>query len=187
MAVSTILQPKERSEDHNPGNGPTSRATTQMEKTHSYSLAHRLGFVAFALAILVPLWQGVSSSADTSPALGADGGVIHRKQSKPILELEHQALVRRDDSPIDVCTRWAHQCESVTRMVLTSADTREKRPSSMVHSTSMAARRPHLPVRHRIHGVSQASLLKYGGSHSHQTMTSCRWTLPIRGRLHHLP
>lgn len=123
MAVNAILQPKERSEGHRPGDGSTSSATTQMEKTHIYSLAHRLGFVAFALAILVPLWQGVSSSADTSPALGADGGVIHRKQNKPILELEHQALMRRDDSPTDVCTRWAHQCESITRKALISADT----------------------------------------------------------------
>lgn len=84
-----------------------SMSACRPEQAITYSSARRLGYVALALTALVPLYLGVSS---TGPAvLGAEAGVIQERRG-PLLDVESNMLVRRDDSPTDVCTRWAHQC-----------------------------------------------------------------------------
>lgn len=74
------------------------------------SFLYRLSAAAFILAILVPLLQGTPWFGHASiPALGVDGGVIREGRS-PVMEYEMESLVRRTDSPTDVCVRWSHQC-----------------------------------------------------------------------------
>ncbi|GAB7341274.1 hypothetical protein MBLNU457_7548t1 [Dothideomycetes sp. NU457] len=67
---------------------------------------YRLGAGVVLLAILVPLLHGYPWTREPSiPKVGVQGGVI-RRDPNPIIETE---IVKRDNSPTDVCTRWAQQ------------------------------------------------------------------------------
>lgn len=70
------------------------------------STMYRFGAAAMALAILLPLLNGVSWVGHVSP-IGVSGGVI-RRNPNPVLDTRTE-LVQRDNSPTDVCVRWAHQ------------------------------------------------------------------------------
>lgn len=77
---------------------------------------YKIGLATLALAVSVPLTHGTPWNAGiATPALGVKGGVI-RRDPNPVLDIRSDTLVRRADSPTDVCTRWAHQCESFTRL-----------------------------------------------------------------------
>ena len=70
------------------------------------STMYRYGAGALLLAILVPLLHGYPWVRESSvPKVGVAGGVI-RRDPNPIIETE---IVKRDNSPTDVCVRWAHQ------------------------------------------------------------------------------
>ncbi|GAB7347467.1 hypothetical protein MBLNU459_g4381t1 [Dothideomycetes sp. NU459] len=73
------------------------------------SLLYRFSAAAFVLAILVPLLHGTPWFGHASvPVLGVKGGVI-RRERQPIMEYEAESLVRRTDSPTDICVRWSQQ------------------------------------------------------------------------------
>jgi hypothetical protein len=72
------------------------------------SMMYRFGATALLLAAAVPLISNTSplGRGAVLPIQPAEAGVIPKEamsQSAPI-------LTARDDSPTDVCTRWAQQC-----------------------------------------------------------------------------
>ena len=70
----------------------------------------RFGAAAFAVAAALPLLQSLPwvGDANVSP-IGVSGGPI-RRNPNPIIETEViRSIEKRDNSPTDVCTRWAHQ------------------------------------------------------------------------------
>lgn len=66
--------------------------------------------VLFITAIALPLLQNAPLIGQAGHAmLGAEGGVMGKSQSihgKPLLDGE---LLKRQNSPTDICTRWSHQ------------------------------------------------------------------------------
>ena len=80
--------------------------------TRTYSRLYRLGMLAFLLAVTLPLLQNSPVVGDNGHTLfGARGSVM---SSNPADYMEEDAeLLRRDDTPTDVCTRWSHQSMSI--------------------------------------------------------------------------
>ncbi|KAF2227791.1 hypothetical protein BDZ85DRAFT_187919 [Elsinoe ampelina] len=75
------------------------------------SALYRLSMGALFLAVLVPLLQGAPWSTNSAPLLGVKGGPIKR-DSGVVLDAE-PGLVKRQNSPTDVCSRWAHMTAMV--------------------------------------------------------------------------
>ncbi|KAK8206871.1 hypothetical protein M8818_004706 [Zalaria obscura] len=69
---------------------------------------YRFGAAAFLIAIIIPLLQGIPWLSDSTPAVGVEGGVI-RREPELVVEDATDVKVRRDNSPTDVCVRWAQQ------------------------------------------------------------------------------
>jgi hypothetical protein len=74
------------------------------------SMMYRFGATALLLAAAVPLISNTSPFTQSAvlPIQAAEAGVIPREarsRAGPV-------LAARDDSPTDVCTRWAQQCKS---------------------------------------------------------------------------
>lgn len=75
----------------------------------AHSMMYRFGAAAFLIAIIIPLLQGIPWLSDSTPAVGVEGGVI-RREPELVVEDATDVKVRRDNSPTDVCVRWAQQC-----------------------------------------------------------------------------
>lgn len=74
--------------------------------SRSAPLMFRFGVLALAVASLVPFLRGSPlSSASVLPVQGVEGGPIPRD----VRPDEGVILARQDDSPTDVCFRWAQQ------------------------------------------------------------------------------
>lgn len=70
----------------------------------SFSSVSRVALIAFLIAVVVPGFR-YSSGSEKINISGADAGVI----PEGILVDNGSTIEGRDNSPTDVCTRWAHQ------------------------------------------------------------------------------
>lgn len=98
------------SDDSTAEDDETLSTMTLRPNTHTgtYSRLYRLGILAFLLAVTLPPLQNNPVVGDNGHTLfGARGDVI---PSTPADYMEEDAeLLRRGDTPTDVCTRWSHQ------------------------------------------------------------------------------
>ena len=121
--------------------------------TRTYSRLNRLGILAFLLAITLPLLQNnliVGRNGHT--LFGARGSVI---SSTPADYLEEDAeLLRRDDTPTDVCTRWSHQSMSILFQSIRRNADETQPPWSTELSIFTVAGKPLMPSKRVILGVS---------------------------------
>ena len=74
----------------------------------SHPIMYRLGAILFVLAAIVPFLQAsaVLGHRSTLPIQGVSAAAIPEEA----LPRRHIDLEKRDDSPTDVCLRWAQQC-----------------------------------------------------------------------------
>lgn len=107
----------EKSEELKEDSDIKSDALQEMVQTHSAAHArfqgsssmYRFSAAALILAISLPLLHGTPWFGQASvPSIGVTGGVI-RRDPNPVLDIHTDMLVRRDNSPTDICTRWSHQ------------------------------------------------------------------------------
>jgi hypothetical protein len=71
------------------------------------SLFRRLSFVAFMLAVTLPLVHFTPFGTPSHPILGATGVPV-KEAEEPIFD---DALTKRDNNPTDYCKRWSQQSE----------------------------------------------------------------------------
>ncbi len=73
------------------------------------SLYYRLLMLALIVVIAVPLLHDTPLLGKAGPSiLGAKAGVIRRDDAEAPAAIEGE-IIKRDDSPTDVCSRWSHQ------------------------------------------------------------------------------
>jgi hypothetical protein len=77
--------------------------TTLMRTAVGRPRIHRLGFLAIALGVMLSIFQ-----VGTIAPLGVIGGVIPRHS---IEDANSPQFWKRDDTQVDVCTRWSGQCK----------------------------------------------------------------------------
>ncbi|KAK4991533.1 hypothetical protein LTR50_001727 [Elasticomyces elasticus] len=74
------------------------------------SMSYRFGMFALLVAVCLPLLQSTPFFGHAAPpAIGVNGGVIKERRTPLEGELIDGELLRRDNTPTDVCTRWSHQ------------------------------------------------------------------------------
>ncbi len=77
------------------------------------SFFYRLLMLALIVIIAVPLLNDTPIFGKARPSiLGAKGGIIRRTDAVPLVAIEGEVL-KRDNSPTDVCSRWSQQAAIV--------------------------------------------------------------------------
>ena len=133
----------------------TLSTTTLRPNTHTrtYSRLYRLGILAFLLAVTLPLLRNNPVVGDNGHTLfGARGGVIHSAPANYMEEDEE--LLRRGDTPTDVCTRWSHQSMSILFQSIRRNADETQLPWLMELSIFTVAGKPLMPSKRVILGVS---------------------------------
>ena len=121
--------------------------------TRTYSRLYRLGILAFLLAVTLPLLQNNPVVGDNGHTLfGARGGVI---PSTPADYMEEdEELLRRGDTPTDICTRWSHQSMSILFQSIRRNTDEAQLPWLTELSIFTVAGKPLMPSKRVILGVS---------------------------------
>ena len=89
---------------------PTVKPQRMILSPTASSTMPRIFFSTLLLALFLPLAHYVSLAGDAGQMItGVRGGVIRTPQGKPGPTAIGGAVSKRDDSPTDVCVRWAHQ------------------------------------------------------------------------------
>lgn len=102
------IQAKSAGTSQAPDDSNINVRTTKSNNFRSCPTMYRLGAACLLLAAAAPLIHGTSwfDQHPTMPIQGVAGGVIpETARSQHGID-----LTRRDDSPTDVCFRWAQQC-----------------------------------------------------------------------------
>lgn len=143
------------SDDSTAEDDGTLSTTTLRPNTHTrtYSRLYRLGILAFLLAVTLPLLQNNPVVGDNGHILfGARGGVI---PSTPADYMEEdEKLLRRGDTPTDICTRWSHQSMSILFQSIRRNADETQLPWLTELSIFTVAGKPLMPSKRAILGVS---------------------------------
>ena len=121
--------------------------------TRTYSRLYRLGILAFLLAVTLPLLQNNPVVGDNGHTLfGARGGIIPSTPADCMEEDEE--LLRRGDTPTDVCPRWSHQSMSILFQSIRRNADETQLPWLTELSIFTVAGKPLMPSKRVILGVS---------------------------------
>jgi len=143
------------SDDSTAEHDGTLSTMTLRPNTHArtHSRLYRLGILAFLLAVTLPLLQNNPVMGGNGHTLfGARGGVI---SSTPADYMEEDAeLLRRGDTPTDICTRWSHQSMSILFQSIRRNADETQLPWLTELSIFTVAGKPLMPSKRAILGVS---------------------------------